>query len=243
MESHFLSMISKLEHTIKIEHGQEIGLVLKQVGEWALVTKSPNKDVRVGDALAAIDGRSVLLHSYDETFASLRNARMSSTGFTITFRRAPFHRGWMYKKSRNQSGRGRYYSRWKLRYFVLAYGSLAYYDKEPKRGGIQKGYFMLPSAKIFKDEGDLSVVTLVKGSDKLALKNAPRDMERWTALLHIAIAHAEGGSDLLKAEERRRLEEAKQQDNLLQEENTHDYYGHISPSYGDGDNQDATVML
>lgn len=165
--------------------------------------------VRVGDVLSAVNGRSVLLESYDDMCASLKRAQRLP--YTLTFRRAPFHRGWLWKRSRRQSdSKLSGLTGWKKRYFCLCYGYLFYYDDHPNKGGKQKGYFSLATRDeppVIVASGDNAIV-LRHRADRLVLKSAttPSDIHNWAALLHIAIAHVNGGNDLLRTEERRRLE-------------------------------------
>lgn len=53
--------------------------------------------------------------------------------YTLTFRRAPFHRGWLRTPGAAAGKRGAGTPTWKRRYVVLAYGVLAAYDRAPGR--------------------------------------------------------------------------------------------------------------
>ena len=127
-----LVVMSRLDRQIAFRPGSELGLMLAQANEWAVVKATPPKwetKVRVGDALAAVDDHATLLKTYEDMFALVVAAKRSKLPYTLTFRRAPFHRGWLYKKPK--AGRGKeegFFSGmtgWKKRYFVLAYGVLA----------------------------------------------------------------------------------------------------------------------
>ena len=88
----------RLDHSIAFNAGAELGLLLKQVNEWAIVLATPNRwesKVRVGDVLSAVDGRPVLLEDYEVMFQLVVEAKLRRTPYTLTFRRAPFHRGWL----------------------------------------------------------------------------------------------------------------------------------------------------
>ncbi|KAJ8606212.1 hypothetical protein CTAYLR_010495 [Chrysophaeum taylorii] len=225
-----LGVSSRLDRTIQCEPNAELGLVLRQVNEWAIVVEAqPKLEVRVGDVISAVDGKSVLLERYEDMFAALRAAKQASRPYTLTFRRAPFHRGWLCKRSRRKSGSilsgvlG-----WRKRFFVLAYGALAYYDEDPKRGGTIKGQFSLshhaiiataPKQFMSGTDRDPGIVLSKGPNDRLVLKAArsPSDIHEWAALLHIAIAHANGGNDLLRTETRRRLETELLKQTLEQE--------------------------
>ena len=137
-----LVVMSRLDREIAFRPGSELGLMLAQANEWAVVKATPPKwetKVRVGDALAAVNDEHVLLRTYEDMFAAVVRAKSSKLPYTLTFRRAPFHRGWLYKKPK--AGRGKesgFFSGatgWKKRYFVLAYGVLAYYDDRAECGG------------------------------------------------------------------------------------------------------------
>ncbi|KAJ1445878.1 hypothetical protein M885DRAFT_625770 [Pelagophyceae sp. CCMP2097] len=222
-----LAVLSRLDRTIAFRPNAELGLMLKQSNEWAVVQATPPKfhtQVRVGDVLAAVDGEPVLLLDYQEMFAKVMEAKKSLVPYTLSFRRAPFHKGWMYKRSRGRTDAilgG--LSGWKKRYFVLAYGVLAYYDDDRAAGGKHKGYYTLENTNNHQTmvttapahlmaKGDTAPgLLLVKGDDKLVLKAAskPDDIHNWAALLYIAIAHANGGNVTLEAFERARQADAQ----------------------------------
>ena len=221
-----LVVMSRLDRQIAFRPGSELGLMLAQANEWAVVKATPPKwetKVRVGDALAAVDDHATLLKTYEDMFALVVAAKRSKLPYTLTFRRAPFHRGWLYKKPK--AGRGKeegFFSGmtgWKKRYFVLAYGVLAYYDDKAECGGKHKGFYTLqnsnnhqclvtsaPAQHMSKGDKEPGLM-LVKGDERLVLKSAstPSDIHNWAALLYIAIAHANGGNDLLRGVEAERL--------------------------------------
>ncbi|KAH8097221.1 hypothetical protein JL720_104 [Aureococcus anophagefferens] len=221
-----LVVMSRLDREIAFRPGSELGLMLAQANEWAVVKATPPKwetKVRVGDALAAVNDEHVLLRTYEDMFAAVVRAKSSKLPYTLTFRRAPFHRGWLYKKPK--AGRGKesgFFSGatgWKKRYFVLAYGVLAYYDDRAECGGRHKGFYTLqnsndhqclvtsaPAAMMNKSDKDPGLM-LVKGDERLVLKSAaaPPDVHNW-ALLYLAIAHANGGNDVMRGVEKERLE-------------------------------------
>ena len=104
-------------------------------GEWAVVLATPSEmesKVRIGDVLARVNGANALLKSYEDMFQMVCEVKASRVPFSLTFRRAPFHRGWLFKRKRAKapgllaaslfSGA----TGWKRRFFVLAYGVLAY---------------------------------------------------------------------------------------------------------------------
>ena len=222
-----LVVMSRLDREIAFRPGSELGLMLAQANEWAVVKATPPKwetKVRVGDALAAVNDEHVLLRTYEDMFAAVVRAKSSKLPYTLTFRRAPFHRGWLYKKPK--AGRGKesgFFSGatgWKKRYFVLAYGVLAYYDDRAECGGKHKGFYTLqnsndhqclvtsaPAAMMNKSDKDPGLM-LVKGDERLVLKSAttPSDIHNWAALLYLAIAHANGGNDVMRGVEKERLE-------------------------------------
>ena len=81
---------------------------------------------------------------------SSRWTLLSRVPFSLTFRRAPFHRGWLFKRKRAKAPGLRAASLfsgatgWKRRFFVLAYGVLAYYDAPPEDAAkTPKGFFAL----------------------------------------------------------------------------------------------------
>ena len=90
----------------------------------------------------------MLLDAYDAMFAKVVAAKRSRVPYTLTFRRAPFHRGWLSKRARHRSGRRLSGATgWKRRYFVLAYGVFAYYDDVPSnRRATKRGSFALEAS-------------------------------------------------------------------------------------------------
>ena len=100
----FLAVFSRLDRTVALPPGAELGLVLEKVGEWCVVAETPQTTaVRVGDVLSEVDGVPCLLEAYDDTFKLCAAARRSRVPYTLTFRRAPFHKGWLRKKARGRS--------------------------------------------------------------------------------------------------------------------------------------------
>ncbi|KAK7249899.1 hypothetical protein SO694_00005362 [Aureococcus anophagefferens] len=229
-----LSVVGRLDRVVAFRPGAKLGLELKQVGEWAVVMAAPaavESKVRLGDVLAAVDGADVLLEPYDDMFRRVVAATRSPVPFTLTFRRAPFHRGWLFKRARAKPGRRSLFSGasgWKKRYFVLAYGVLAYYDApplDPRKA--PRGFFSLESSEDHachlaaatpEEMGTRAPrcagLVIRKGDDALALKGP--DLHNWAALLSVALAHANGGSDLLRDEET-----ARQAANAGQEASIH----------------------
>ena len=223
-----LSVVGRLDRVVAFRPGAKLGLELKQVGEWAVVMAAPaavESKVRLGDVLAAVDGADVLLEPYDDMFRRVVAATRSPVPFTLTFRRAPFHRGWLFKRARAKPGRRSLFSGasgWKKRYFVLAYGVLAYYDAPPADPRVApRGFFSLESsadhachlaAATPEEMGTRAPrcagLVIRKGDDALALKGP--DLHNWAALLSVALAHANGGSDLLRDEETARQAVARQ---------------------------------
>ena len=53
----FLAVFSRLDRTVALPPGAELGLVLEKVGEWCVVAETPQTTaVRVGDVLSEVDG-------------------------------------------------------------------------------------------------------------------------------------------------------------------------------------------
>mmetsp|Transcript_7350 Transcript_7350/g.22569 ORF Transcript_7350/g.22569 Transcript_7350/m.22569 type:complete len:436 (+) Transcript_7350:1092-2399(+) len=216
----FLAIFSRLDRTVALPPGAELGLHLEQVGEWAIVRATPEVGaVRVGDVLAAVNGHPVLLEEYAETFRRCVAARTSRVPYTLTFRRAPFHRGWLWKRPRGRSeGRFSGLTGWKKRFFVLRRGELAYFDGEVGDGkkAKRRGAFELDercAATIARAGDGLELVLRKAPHDRLRLKSAdPGDLRNWAALLTVAVAHATGGNALLRDYERERLEVARREE-------------------------------
>ena len=199
-----LAATSRLDRVAAFRPGSELGLLLVRADEWALVTSTPARmetKVRVGDALAAVNDEPVLLLSYEEMFAKVARAKASNLPYTLTFRRAPFHRGWLYKKpamsSKKEphrfSGTG-----WKKRYFVLAYGVLAYYDSPADLGGKHKGCYPLADgadgarcevtsapARYMNRADRAPGLMLCTGEERLVLKSAPASTDSIDLRNHI----------------------------------------------------------
>ena len=98
-------VMSRLDRKITFSPNSSLGLTLQQANEWAVVTATPPKwesQVRVGDALQAVNGESVLLLKYDDMFERIVAAKGSGLEYSLTFRRAPFHRGWLFKRGRGK---------------------------------------------------------------------------------------------------------------------------------------------
>ena len=147
------AVLSRLDRDIAFLPGANLGLELKQVGEWAVVLATPSEmesKVRIGDVLARVNGANALLKSYEDMFQMVCEVKASRVPFSLTFRRAPFHRGWLFKRKRAKAPGLRAASLfsgatgWKRRFFVLAYGVLAYYDAPPEDAAkTPKGFFAL----------------------------------------------------------------------------------------------------
>ena len=116
----FPRRVLALDRTVALPPGAELGLVLERVGDWAVVAETPQTTaVRVGDVLSEVDGVPCLLEAYDDTFKLCAAARRSRVPYTLTFRRAPFHKGWLRKKLRGRSAsRFSGLTGWKRRFFV-----------------------------------------------------------------------------------------------------------------------------
>lgn len=208
----FLAVFSRLDRTVALPPGAELGLVLERIGEWAVVAETPvTTAVRVGDVLSEVEGVPCLLEAYDDTFARCAAARRSRVPYTLTFRRAPFHRGWLRKRSRGRSAsRFSGLTGWKRRFFVLRCGTLTYYDREPGSSSVPKpkGAFSLArrcTVRIRYNDGILEPA-LMAANDRLVIRGADSgDVRNWAALCTVATAHATGGTALLRDYERERL--------------------------------------
>ena len=176
----FLAVFSRLDRTVALPPGAELGLVLERVGDWAVVAETPQTTaVRVGDVLSEVDGVPCLLEAYDDTFKLCAAARRSRVPYTLTFRRAPFHKGWLRKKSRGRSAsRFSGLTGWKRRFFVLRSGKLTYYEAEPpsaspgRNASKPKGSFSLArqcTVRIRETDGVLELA-LTAANDRLIVR-------------------------------------------------------------------------
>ena len=212
----FLAVFSRLDRTVALPPGAELGLVLEKVGEWCVVAETPQTTaVRVGDVLSEVDGVPCLLEAYDDTFKLCAAARRSRVPYTLTFRRAPFHKGWLRKKARGRSSsRFSGLTGWKRRFFVLRSGKLTYYAEEPpsaspgRSASKPKGSFSLArqcTVNIRETDGVLELA-LTAANDRLVMRGADGgEVRNWAALCTVATAHATGGTALLRDYERERL--------------------------------------
>ncbi|KAH8066110.1 hypothetical protein JL722_517 [Aureococcus anophagefferens] len=219
-----LSVVGRLDRVVAFRPGAKLGLELKQVGEWAVVMAAPaavESKVRLGDVLAAVDGADVLLEPYDDMFRRVVAATRSPVPFTLTFRRAPFHRGWLFKRARAKPGRRSLFSGasgWKKRYFVLATASSRTttppLDRARRPGllfaRVVRGPRVPPRGRDARRDGDARAAVRRPRDPqgrRAALKGP--DLHNW-ARLSVALAHANGGSDLLRDEETARQAVARQ---------------------------------
>ena len=184
-------------------HQADMGLELRSNNEWASVVQGP-ESVSRGSVVVAVNGKSVLLQTYTEAIQAMIDAKSSGEAFNITFRRAPWKTGTLWKAARQKSNKQKVSGLgWKKRYFVLAYGMLAYYDK---KGGKLKGHYNLdsvtghqtivaPAPASVLAAADSAAIMIVKGSDRLIMKSSnAEELMDWAAMLYMAVAHTNGGN-------------------------------------------------
>lgn len=181
----------------------DMGLELRSNNEWVSVVQGP-ESVSRGSVVVAVNGKSVLLQTYTEAIQAMIDAKSSGEAFNITFRRAPWKTGTLWKAARQKSNKQKVSGLgWKKRYFVLAYGMLAYYDK---KGGKLKGHYNLdsvtghqtivaPAPASVLAAADSAAIMIVKGSDRLIMKSSnAEELMDWAAMLYMAVAHTNGGN-------------------------------------------------
>ena len=148
-----------------------------------------------------------LLEAYDDTFKLCAAARRSRVPYTLTFRRAPFHKGWLRKKSRGRSSsRFSGLTGWKRRFFVLRSGKLTYYEAEPpsaspgRNASKPKGSFSLArqcTVRIRETDGVLELA-LTAANDRNVRGRGRRATEKLGGALHRGDGPRDGRDSLCR---------------------------------------------
>ena len=166
-----------------------LGIVLAQVGHWAVVKFSPTTqpDLEVGSVLSGVNGRPTLHLRYKEAMNLLVGA---SWPLQLSFRRPPHLDGMLDKRPRSKSNK-----KYRARYFVLRAGVLRYYTK---KGGPLKGLFELEDARVHWPavaEGKPDELLLTRSDDMLRVRpDGHAGVMSWGATLYYAIVLANGGA-------------------------------------------------
>ena len=162
------------------------------------------KAASAGAAVSAVDGRDALLASFDATERAIDLAFRKRK--PITFRMAPFYHGWVEAQGLLIDG---------VRYCVLAYGSLALFDREaaPRK---KLASLKLHGAVVAPKPSDLqrsARVEVRRGNRRITLRPPPPGSKYHrkaaplldiAAVLIVAIGHANGSRDIKALEVFRR---------------------------------------
>ena len=162
------------------------------------------KAASAGSAISAVDGHDTLLATFEATEKAVDVAFRKRK--PITFRMAPFYSGWVEAQGLLIDG---------VRYCVLAYGSLALFDREaaPRK---KLASLKLHGAVVEPKPSDLernARVEVRRGNRRITLRPPPHGSKYhkkaaalvdMAAILIVAIGHANGSPDIKELEVFRR---------------------------------------
>lgn len=194
-------------YEVTFETKQPLGVVLERSKEWAIVKMSDSQlsSVTVGSALAAINGKSVVLRAYHETLAMLTGWKPP---LHLVFRSVPSKEGWL-KKQKPRKRTGGF--KWTPQYFVLAEGVLTWYSNAVPGSKYKGAIPMMGSAVSLasvkssnNSEGFEQCLSVVSGITAIILQGlTQQDGRDWGTCLYQASAVANGGGYLLDKERAR----------------------------------------
>ena len=158
------------------------------------------KAASAGSAISAVDGHDTLLATFEATEKAVDVAFRKRK--PITFRMAPFYSGWVEAQGLLIDG---------VRYCVLAYGSLALFDREaaPRK---KLASLKLHGAVVEPKPSDLernARVEVRRGNRRITLRPPPHGSKYhkkaaalvdMAAILIVAIGHANGSPDIKELE-------------------------------------------
>ncbi|CAM9968721.1 unnamed protein product, partial [Phaeothamnion confervicola] len=215
-EDTLLTEALKLEeefYNVTFETKQPLGVVLERSKEWAVVklANPQTTTVTVGSALAAVNGRSVVLRTYHDTIQLLTGWKPP---LHLVFRRAPEKSGWLKKqvkcgyRRRGGVSKKRKVKKWKPFFFILAEGKLSWFNTDGPTAKLQGVVPMMGSAVSLvpfgATGGQQFCFTVVSGITTLFLQGlTAEDMMDWATHLYHASAIANGGGHLLDVERAR----------------------------------------
>ena len=191
----------KLEHQLE-EKVKKAGQTRAEKRKAFLVANQ--KAASAGSAISAVDGHDTLLATFEATEKAVDVAFRKRK--PITFRMAPFYSGWVEAQGLLIDG---------VRYCVLAYGSLALFDREaaPRK---KLASLKLHGAVVEPKPSDLernARVEVRRGNRRITLRPPPHGSKYhkkaaalvdMAAILIVAIGHANGSPDIKELEVFRR---------------------------------------
>lgn len=192
------------EYSVTYHTKRKLNIVLERAAEWAIVksAKDPQSIITEGSALIRVNKVSTILSKYDETIRMLTDWKPP---LVLTFALAPEKRGWLAKQARGRRGSAK---NWKLRYFVLQAGKLAYYtDNKETPATMKDSIFLMGCAVslISRDDSGYNFCFRVNFGvgDIIMQATTLEEMVQWASTLYHAIAIANGGGYLLDGERQR----------------------------------------
>lgn len=192
------------EYSVTYHTKRKLSIVLERAAEWAIVksAKDPESNITEGSALIRVNEASTILAKYDETIRMLTDWKPP---LVLTFALAPEKRGWLAKQARGRRGSAK---NWKLRYFVLQAGKLAYYTDTKESPATMKDSILLMGCAvslISRDDSGYNFCFRVNFGvgDIIMQATTLEEMIEWASTLYHAIAIANGGGYLLDGERRR----------------------------------------
>lgn len=204
-------------YDVTFNEAKPLGIVLEKVGEWALVKISNFKEtgVKVGSALCAINGESVLYEKYSETVEKLKNW---TPPLTLQFRQAPEKKGYLLKKS-NKRGKD---TSWNRRWFVLGEGKLGFYNSDSSfaRLVMEMSLFGATISQVPRETyGKFYAFKVLSGIHSFTIEAADiTELREWTSIIYHAIAFANGGSYIVEYELEKQKQEAEMARALLEQQ-------------------------
>ena len=177
------------DYTVTYPVKRALGIVLAQVGHWAVVKFSPQTqpDLEVGSVLSAVNGTPVMRLKYKQAMKLVVSATWP---LQLSFRRAPSLEGTLHKRPRSKSN-----TTYRARYFELRCGVLRYFVK---KGGALKGLFELEDARIHWPTvaaGKPGELLLTRPDDMLTIRpEGHLSLMAWGAALYYGIVLANGGA-------------------------------------------------
>ena len=121
-----VSFLQRLEHVVPDARRALADVTLVRRSHWAIVARAGKASpIKVGSVVAGVDGDVTLLKSWDETLAMLTEVQRRPEQAPCTFRWAPFHSGYVEMTRVGDAAVERVAC-----FLVLAYGVLAFFDRE-----------------------------------------------------------------------------------------------------------------
>ena len=194
-------------YDVEITDKKAHGIVFTPHGNWGVIKDHPAHDtdktgIYPGSILTAVNGENVMFYDWKDSATLLKNGCDSPDTLKLTFRKAPYKRGMLNKRSAGRKGQA---ATWVPREFELKNGKLSILPPEGVEGfppidiPLQDATVSLvPFSKYMKEYCfciQVGMVPIVLQGESL------EDCIDWAALISHAAALAQGGGHIMDFEQ------------------------------------------